>query len=138
MVDGSTEATDFVQTESNRDRVHSFICDVLIPNQLDQLGDYLDENYIEHNPPVGDGLATLHTALSDSAANGGITIRYDKLHRVLAEGNFVLAVSEGLLNGQPAAFYDLFRVTEGKLVEHWDTTEVIPPRSEWKNDNGKF
>ena len=36
------------------------------------------------------------------------------------------------------SFYDLFRVHGGKLVEHWDTTEAIPPRSEWKNNNGKF
>lgn len=138
MVDGPTAVTDLEQTEANRDRVRAFIRDVLIPNRLDQLGDYLDEHYLEHNPRLGDGLAVLRAAFSDPAAKGGITIRYDKLHRVLAEGNFVLAVSEGHLNGQPAAFYDLFRVAEGKLVEHWDTTEVIPPRSEWKNNNGKF
>ncbi len=35
-------------------------------------------------------------------------------------------------------FPALFRVAEGKLVEHWDTIEAIPPRSAWKNDNGKF
>jgi predicted SnoaL-like aldol condensation-catalyzing enzyme len=57
---------------------------------------------------------------------------------VLAEGNFVLCVSEGDYNGAHSAFYDLFRVTAGKIVEHWDTTEKIAPRHEWKNDNGKF
>ena len=61
-----------------------------------------------------------------------------RLHRVLAEGNFVLSVSEGSLGGVHTSFYDLFRVAGGKIVEHWDTIEAVPPRSEWKNDNGKF
>jgi predicted SnoaL-like aldol condensation-catalyzing enzyme len=34
--------------------------------------------------------------------------------------------------------YDLFRIADGKIVEHWDSIEAIPPRSEWKNENGKF
>jgi predicted SnoaL-like aldol condensation-catalyzing enzyme len=50
----------------------------------------------------------------------------------------VLSISEGDFGGIHSAFYDLFRVANGKLVEHWDTTEKIAPRSEWKNDNGKF
>jgi predicted SnoaL-like aldol condensation-catalyzing enzyme len=60
------------------------------------------------------------------------------MHRILAEGNFVLTVSEGSVNGIHSSFFDLFRVAHGKIVEHWDTAEAIPPRSEWKNDNGKF
>jgi predicted SnoaL-like aldol condensation-catalyzing enzyme len=36
------------------------------------------------------------------------------------------------------AFYDLFRLANGKIAEHWDTTEKIAPRNKWKNDNGKF
>ena len=50
----------------------------------------------------------------------------------------MLSVSEGHSGGAHAAFYDLFRVAKGRVVEHWDTTEKIAPRSEWKNDNGKF
>ena len=73
-----------------------------------------------------------------STSDKGTTIKYDRIHRVLAEGNFVLSVSEGSLDGVHSAFYDLFRVADGRLVEHWDTIEAIAPRSEWKNDNGKF
>ena len=43
-----------------------------------------------------------------------------------------------LLGGAHSAFYDLFRVSAAKLVEHWGTTEKIASRREWKNDNGKF
>ncbi len=50
---------------------------------------------------------------------------------------FFLCVSEGSRDQTHSAFYDLFHVSQGKIVEHWDTIEAIPPRSEWKNDNGK-
>jgi predicted SnoaL-like aldol condensation-catalyzing enzyme len=30
------------------------------------------------------------------------------------------------------------RLAKGKIVEHWDTIEKVAPRSDWKNDNGKF
>lgn len=63
---------------------------------------------------------------------------YHRVHRVLAEGNFVLCVSQGNYDSIPSAFYDLFRLDSFKIVEHWDTNEKITPRSEWKNDNGKF
>lgn len=39
---------------------------------------------------------------------------------------------------KPTSYYDLFRFENGKVVEHWDIIETIPPRSEWKNDNRKF
>jgi predicted SnoaL-like aldol condensation-catalyzing enzyme len=71
-------------------------------------------------------------------AAAGVTMTYAKVHRVLGEGNFVLSVSEGSFAGAHVAFYDLFRVANGRIVEHWDTIETIPARNEWKNNNGKF
>ena len=68
----------------------------------------------------------------------GTAINYGTLHRVLAQGNFVLCVSEGSFDGNHTAFYDLFRLANDKIVEHWDTTETVAPVEEWKNDNGKF
>ena len=50
----------------------------------------------------------------------------------------MLAVCEGALAGAHSALYDLYRLAEGKVVEHWDTVEAVAPRSEWKNTNGKF
>lgn len=139
MVDGPTEAIDLDRTEQNREIVRSFVDEILINGQFEQLDHFIDEEcYTEHNPRIGDGLMALHSALSEPESNNGIIIQYDRNHRLLAEGEFVLSVSEGFLNGIHSSFYDLYRVTRGKLVEHWDTTEAIPPRSQWKNDNGKF
>ena len=73
-----------------------------------------------------------------SVQTSGATSEYERMHRILAQGNFVLSVNEGFLNGIHSSFYDLYRIADDKLVEHWDTTEAIPPRSQWKNDNGKF
>ena len=139
MVDGPTEATNLDRTESNREIVRTFVDEVLINGQLEKLEHYIDDEfYTEHNPIIGDGLSALRAALSESGSNNSISIKYDKSHRILAEGNFVLSVCEGFLDGIHTSFFDLFRLNNDKLVEHWDTSEAIPPRSEWKNDNGKF
>ena len=138
MVDGPTEATDLDLTEANRELVQEFVNHVLVGGRLEKLAQYIDEqNFTQHNPFIADGLPALRAALGDTA-DGGLGIEYDRAHRLLADGNFVLTASEGSIGGVHSAFYDLFRVADGRLVEHWDTIEAIPPRSEWKNDNGKF
>jgi len=138
MVDGPTEAVDLELTESNRASVRSFVESVLIDGQIDLITEFIDEHdYAEHNPRLSDDVATLRSALEIKDKDGRC-IDYHRVHRVLAEGSFVLCVSEGNYGGVNSAFYDLFRLANGKVVEHWDTTENIAPRSKWKNDNGKF
>jgi len=139
MVDGSFEITDLDKTETNRLFVQSFVNDILINNQLETIDKYIrEENYTEHNPRIGSSLSALWIVLCELDINNSKKIKYERTHRILAEGNFVLCVSEGFSNGIHSAFYDLFRIEQSKIVEHWDTTEAIPPRSEWKNGNGKF
>lgn len=138
MVDGPTDATDLGLTEGNRALVRSFVETVLIQAQHDRLAAFIPETgFADHNPRFGDGLHDLKAALEETD-KGRRVIDYHRLHRVVAEGNFALCVSEGELGGKHTAFYDLFRVADGQLVEHWDTTEKVAPRSEWKNENGKF
>ena len=139
MNDGPTEAADLDQTETNRDLVRSFVKDVLIDGRLENLGDYVDgQLFTEHNPEMSNDLSELHSALSRGADDDNRRVDYQRSHRVLAEGNFVLTVNEGFRSGVHSSFYDLFRAANGKIVEHWDTVSEVPPRSEWKNDNGKF
>lgn len=138
MVDGPTEAVDLELTESNRACFRSFIEAVLIDGELERLTNFIDERrYVEHNPKLGDSVSLLRSAVG-AEEGGDRYIDYHRVHRVLAEGSFVLSVSEGSCGGMQSAFYDLFRLENGMVVEHWDTTEKIAPRSEWKNENGKF
>ncbi len=138
MLDGSVDAEDNELTEFNREKVLSFVTDIFLARKLALLADYVGhDNFIQHSPLIADGIAALRSALSSQSKNE-YTITYTKVHRILAEGNFVLSISEGRLNGQHSSFYDLFRLAKGKIVEHWNTIEPIPPRNEWKNENGKF
>ena len=138
MLDGPTEATDLDRTDANKSIVRAFVDDILVAGRMDRLAGYFDgDRYAQHNPQVADGLSGLGAALQAMAAQG-IAMVYERVHTVLGEGSFVLAVSEGRFAGKHVAFYDLFRVQDGKIAEHWDTIEEIPPRAAWKNANGKF
>jgi len=138
MIDGPTEAADLDKTDANKKLVAAFVDDILVHGRMDRLAGYFDgDNYLQHNPNIADGLTGLGAAL-EAMGKAGITMRYDQIHKVLGEGNFVLVTSEGEFGGKPAAFYDLFRVENGKIAEHWDTIQPIPPAAEWKNTNGKF
>ena len=138
MMDGTTVVTDLGQTESNKRLVRAFVDDILVNGRMDRLPGYYDgDAYLQHNPGVADGLSGLGAAIA-AMDKAGISMKYDRVHKVLGEGNFVLVVSEGQFAGKHVAFYDLFRVQTGKIAEHWDTIEPVPPREEWKNANGKF
>jgi predicted SnoaL-like aldol condensation-catalyzing enzyme len=138
MTDGPAQATELDKTEANKALVQSFVDDILVNGRMEKLAGYFNgDNYIQHNPQIADQLSGLGKALEAMAA-AGITMKYNTIHKVLGEGNFVLVVSEGTFAGKPTSFYDLFRVENGKIAEHWDTIEEIPAREQWKNDNGKF
>ncbi len=137
MLDGTAEIADLHRTEVNRAFVRAFADEVLVQRRLNSLRNYVDDELIQHNPEIADGAPALQAAL-EATAGGDFAIRYDKVHKVLAEGNFVLCMSEGACGGIHSSFYDLCRIADGRIVEHWDTIEAIAPRSEWKNENGKF
>lgn len=126
MVDGSTQVRDLELTDVNRKMVKQFVDDVFIGKHYDQLQNFIElDGFVDHSPLM---------EISEKIK----ALDYQKNHRVLAQGNFVLAVNEGYFDGAHTSFYDLFRLDGGNMVEHWDTTERVPPKSEWKNDNGKF
>ena len=138
MIDGATEIKDLDKTAANKTLVKNFVDDILVNGKMEKLAGYFDgDNYIQHNPKIPDQLSGLGKALGEWAKQG-ITMKYDTIHKVLGEGNFVLVVSEGHLAGKHTSFYDLFRVENGKIAEHWDVIEPIPSKESWKNNNGKF
>lgn len=136
--DGTTEFKDFDKTEANKMIVKNFVQDVLMGQHPENLTNYFNgNNYIQHNTAIADGLDGLGAALA-AMAEQGIKMEYFTIHKILGCGNFVLAVSEGAFAGQPTSYYDLFRIENGKIAEHWDVMETIAPESEWKHQNGKF
>jgi predicted SnoaL-like aldol condensation-catalyzing enzyme len=139
QLDGTTEIADKDKTEANKKLVASFVEDILKNGEGDKTTNYISTtSYLQHNSAVADGLDGLGAALQYFADNQ-LVMEYDKVHKILAEGNFVLTVSEGKFGkGDHVAFYDLFRVEDSKIVEHWDVIQNIPAESEWKNTNGKF
>ena len=139
QTDGFTDITDKDKTTENKAVVKGFVEDVIINHQNEKMTTYVNPNkYIQHNPAVADGLDGFGAAMQYFAENG-LVMEYTKLHKVLGEGNFVLTMSEGKFGkGDHTAFYDLFRLENGQIVEHWDVIAPIPAESEWKNNNGKF
>ena len=138
QTDGAMEITDLDKTEENQKLVKNFLFDVMQGNRPEKTPDYFDgDAYIQHNTGIADGLSGLGTALA-ALAEQGIQMIYTTVHQVLAQGNFVLAVSEGTFGGAPTAYYDLWRVENGKIAEHWDVMETIADKSTWANNNGKF
>jgi predicted SnoaL-like aldol condensation-catalyzing enzyme len=138
IVLGTADIKDLDKTQANKTLVGNFVDDILVNGKMEKLQSYFSgDNYQQHNPSIGDGLSGLGKALGEWAKQG-ITMKYDKVHKVLGEGNFVLVVSEGHLAGKHNSFYDLFRVENGKIAEHWDTIEEVPAKESWKNNNGKF
>lgn len=138
MIDGATEVKDLDKTEANKALARNFVEDILVNGAMEKLAGYFDgDNYIQHNPSIPDQLSGLGATL-EALGKQGIFMKYDKIHRVLGEGNFVLVVSEGHFGKDYNAFYDLFRIENGKIAEHWDVIEPIAPKETWKNNNGKF
>jgi predicted SnoaL-like aldol condensation-catalyzing enzyme len=131
MTDGVTAVEDAHRTAENKALVERFTTEVLIGGDLTALSAFFDgDALIQHGPAYADGVVALREQLGDR--------RYVRTHRVLGQGSMVLVISEGRDGDQSTSLYDLYRVASGRIVEHWDVVETIPPRDTWRNDNGKF
>ena len=130
--------TEWIRISENREIIKNFLHDVMQGKAPEKTPDYFDgDTYIQHNTGIADGLSGLGAAL-EALSKQGIQMIYDTTHQILAQGNYVLAVSEGSFGGAATSFYDLWRVENGKVTEHWDVMETIAAKDTWQNQNGKF
>jgi predicted SnoaL-like aldol condensation-catalyzing enzyme len=136
QLDGPTAVVDRNQTEANRTLVRNFKQVVTVELRFDRVHEFIDgDHYIQHASKVGDGTARMKARVSQVEKPGETTVLIPR--RYIADGNFVLCLVEARTE-PPTANYDLFRVENGRIAEHWDVLSVIPPRNRWKNTNGPF
>ncbi|MDO4432210.1 MAG: nuclear transport factor 2 family protein [Aerococcaceae bacterium] len=128
---GAFQLEDLDQTMVNKKIVRKFLVDVLQNQDFDCFEAYVSDALIQHNPAIGQGGSAYKAYLMDKQ------VTYDFVFKVLGQGNYVVAYSKVWIEQQDYAQFDIYRLENGKIVEHWDTKEVMPPKAELTN-LGKF
>ena len=129
-------AADTQQMEENKKTVRALYEAALNKKDFDEASKYLGSKYIQHNPNAADGpdgLKGFIGFLKDKFPNNRSEIK-----RIFADGDYVIvhvhAVREPGTRGN--AIIDIFKLENGKVVEHWDVIQPIPEKA--ANDNGMF
>ena len=129
-------AADAKQMEDNKKTVAAFYDAVLNQKDFDKASQYLGPRYTQHNPTAADGpegLKGFVNFLKEKFPNNRSEIK-----RIFADGDYVIvhvhAVREPGTRGN--AIIDIFKLENGKVVEHWDVVQPIPEKP--ANNNGMF
>lgn len=137
QTDGATEITDLELTDTNKQIVRAFFDTVVLGHGLDRLTEFISpERYIQHNPEVADGIDGFIDFMTRTTA-AGRAMAYDEVVNLVGQGNFVTTYARASIGAAPYAAFDIFRLAEGRIVEHWDNWEKVAPPEEW-NNSGKF
>ena len=137
MVDGPTEIEDLDQTEANKAKIQAFADVVLLGGDFDRVTEFISTTqYDQHNPAVADGLDGFGAYAAELAASGQ-AMRYWKVHKLIGQGNFVVTLSHVQMGQSHYCVFDIFRLKDGLIVEHWDVMEKILAPEDW-NNQGKF
>ena len=122
--------------ESNKKAVIAFYDKALNQKDFDAAAPYFGPKYIQHNPGAPDGIEGFKAFIAmrkEKFPNAKSEIK-----RAFAEGDFVILHVFG--HREPGdrgvAIVDIFRLENGKIVEHWDVIQPIPEKT--ANNNGMF
>lgn len=124
-------------TEQNKNLVIDFYQGVFSKHQVTEYADrFLDKRYIQHNPHVPDGKAPFVEYFKDYFKKNPEA--NNQIKRVIASGDLVVLHVHSTQNKQDRgqAIVDIFRVEDGKIVEHWDVIQDVPEQS--ANSNTMF
>ncbi len=123
-LDGPTEPQTPELGAQNKDLVLRFTQQVLIDGDSSRLSEFVDPTLIEHNADSQDGSDAFVEYLAEHS------ITYSEVHHVIADGDFVFTMSEGTLAGASHGFYDLYRIENDLIAEHWDGRRAVPERTQ--------
>ncbi len=123
-------------TDKNKATVQAFYQKALNDRDADAALPYVGAAYRQHNPLIGDGFEGLRKYQE------WITTTYPKSHnevvRVFAEGDYVVlhVHRKRTPEARGDAIVDVFRLEDGRIVEHWDVIQPVPETS--ANTNTMF
>lgn len=125
--------------KNNKEFVIDFYTEVFFKAQPEKLDEYIGDQYIQHNPMLPDGKEAIRAYVSNylvPIVKAGGTI--GEIVRVIAEDDLVVVHVNfaHYPSEKGGAVMDIFRIENGKIVEHWDVVQEIPEGS--ANDNGMF
>lgn len=122
--------------EANKKTVLEFYEAGLNKKDFDAASKYFGPKYIQHNPGAPDGIEGFKGFLNflrDKFPNS-----HSEIKKAFADGDYVIlhvhAVREPGTRGR--AIVDIFRLENGKIVEHWDVAQDIPEKM--PHNNGMF
>jgi predicted SnoaL-like aldol condensation-catalyzing enzyme len=122
--------------EANKKAVLAFYEAGLNKKDFDAASKYFGPKYIQHNPGAPDGIEGFKTFVNFLRTK--FPNSHSEIKKVLADGDYVIlhvhAVREPGTLGR--AIVDIFRLEDGKIVEHWDVAQDIPEKM--PHGNGMF
>lgn len=129
-------AADAKQMEANKKAVVEFYQKGINDKDFDAAAKYFGPRYIQHNPGAKDGIEGFKefvAFLKEKFPNYKSEIK-----RVFVEGDFVILHVHNIREpgARGRAIVDIFRLENGKIVEHWDVAQDIPEKM--AHDNGMF
>src|SRR6266568_63085 len=124
------------QQEANKKIVVDFYDKAINQKDFDAASKYMGARYTQHNPNAADGPEGLKAFLQFLKEK--FPASRSEIKRVFADGDYVIlhvhAVREPGTRG--SAIVDIFKLENGKVVEHWDVVQPIPEKA--ANSNGMF
>lgn len=132
MVRGATNIDTCADTSASKALVLEYTKQVLQEGDHAKLDQFVAADIVQHAPTIGAGRAGLTDWLASNAAG-----RYEMMFQLIGQGNFVVTYGKRHAEGKDIAVFDVYRLADGKIGEHWMNEEEISPREAWGN-SGKF
>lgn len=114
------------QLEINKQKVSEFFDKIINKKDIDGALSYLGDHYIQHHPQVADGHEGLKQAIQ--LLRDKFPQARSEIKRIFAEGDHVILHAHLTKepNSRGSALVDIFRLEQGKIVEHWYVGQEVP------------